>query len=392
MDRPGVGDLQLPLTPRVPYLRRVTDNALILLVEDDPDIADILDIVLTKAGFDVRVARTLKEARVQLNRADVFEVIVTDKNLPDGSGLTLLEESRSSGRDAELVVITGFPSIDTAVQALRLGVYDYLEKPFRNLSDVSATVQRACELRRVRRERDEARARAVLAERRATLVQVAAGLAHEVKNPLQGIGFACFNMRTALAESGLATAALEDVLEQLGLVEAESKRLRDLVEGVMDLARPAPRPKSAIGAKLFVQSVIALNSTRAEKAGVTLAWDVPEGLVFLIDEGDLSRALDNLVRNALDVAPPGSTVHVSVSASPQRIASIEVSDEGPGIPAGDRTRLFTPFFTTKARGFGLGLCQVAAAADRAGGSVDISDNIPRGARVVLRLPLATEGA
>jgi C4-dicarboxylate-specific signal transduction histidine kinase len=71
--------------------------------------------------------------------------------------------------------------------------------------------------------------------------------------------------------------------------------------------------------------------------------------------------------------------------------SLEVRDEGPGFPAADRERLFTPFFTTKPRGFGLGLCQVAAAADRAGGSVEISDNIPRGARVTLRLPLVKEG-
>ncbi len=363
----------------------------ILLVEDDPDVGEILSIVLTKAGFDVAHARSLDEARAKLASLTDVAVIVADKNLPDGSGLTLLEESRSNGRDAELVVVTGYPSLDSAVQALRLGVYDYLEKPFRNLDDVSATVRRASELRRVRRERDEARARAVHAERRATLVQVAAGLAHEVKNPLQGIGFACANVRSALQDAGLAGEPLRDVLEQVSLIDAESRRLRDLVEGVMDLARPSPRPKFRITAWQFVREVVGLNSARAEQAGVKVDFDVTEGLSFVADEADLSRALDNLVRNAIEVAPRGTSVRVTAASTAGCIV-FAVSDEGPGFSEADRVRAFTPFFTTKPRGFGLGLCMVAAAADRAGGSVEIQDIIPRGARVVLTVPTEKEGA
>ncbi|MEI8254772.1 MAG: ATP-binding protein [Deltaproteobacteria bacterium] len=363
----------------------------ILLVEDDPDVGEILSIVLAKAGFDVAQAASLDAARKTLASLTDVAVIVADKNLPDGSGLTLLEEARSGGRDAELVVITGYPSLDSAVQALRLGVYDYLEKPFRILDDVSATVRRASELRRMRRERDEARARAVNAERRATLVQVAAGLAHEVKNPLQGIGFACANVRSALEGAGLPDAVLQDVMEQVSLIDAESRRLRDLVEGVMDLARPSPRPKFGIAARQFVREIVRLNLSRAEQAGVTLDFEVTEGLGFVADEADLSRALDNLVRNAIEVAPRGTGVRVMGTLEPGWVV-LAVTDEGPGFSADDRARAFTPFFTTKARGFGLGLCMVAAAADRAGGSVEIRDSIPRGTCVVLRVPIEKEGA
>lgn len=371
----------------------VGERSRVLLVEDDADIAEILTLVLERAGFDVQAATTLADARARLAAAHVpFDAVVTDKNLPDGNGLTLLEEERMRGDGAEFIVITGYASLDSAITALRLGVYDYLEKPFRNLDDVIATVRRACEHYRVRRERDEARARALLAERRATLVQVAAGLAHEVKNPLQGISFACSNVRLALEGAGIARETLEDVLEQVGLIEAESKRLRDLVEGVMDLARPAPRPQQRLQAAQLLRNVAALHQSRAEQSGVGLSVEAPEELAIVVDEADLLRALDNLVRNALDVAPRGSIVRLCARAAEGGGTLLEVCDQGPGFAPESRAQLFRPFFTTKARGFGLGLCQVAAAADRAGGTVEIRDNIPSGARVVLRLPALTEGA
>jgi len=361
--------------------------AAVLLIEDDPDIADILQLVLEGAGFVVTTARTAREARARIvERTEPFDTLLADKNLPDGSGLSLLEDLRRDGRDSELVMITGFPSVESAVQALRLGAYDYLEKPFRNLEDVAATVRRACEHRQLRRERDEARAAALAAERRATLVHVAAGIAHEVKNPLQGIGFACANARASLGDIPGDSPAARDALEQITLIEQESRRLRDLVEGVLDLARPTPRPARRLDVASMANTIVTLHQSAARAARVHVECVIEPGLVIVGDEGDLSRALDNLIRNALDAAPGGSTVHLR-AANVENEWRIEVADEGPGFPAEERERVFQPFFTTKPRGFGLGLCQVAAAADRAGGSVEIHDNIPRGARMVLRLPI-----
>lgn len=364
----------------------------VLLVEDDLDVAEILSLVLTRAHLTVQSTHTLQQARKALAQGQrSFDAIVVDKNLPDGSGLSLLEEARTHGSDAEVVVITGFPSIDSAVQALRLGAYDYLEKPFRNLDDVVATVQRAIAHRRLRHERDEAQARAVQAERRATLVQVAAGLAHEVKNPLQGISFACHNLRAALREAALPPSLQGDVMEQIALIDAEVRRLRDLVEGVMDLARPAPRPKVRVSAAQLLRNAAGYHTHRAEQAGVRMEIHAPMDLVLLVDEGDISRALDNLVRNALDAAPAGTVVRLSAHAQHRPWVALEVADEGPGFSPEARARAFTPFITTKVRGFGLGLCQVAAAADRAGGRVEIQDNHPSGARVILHLPVCEEG-
>lgn len=359
----------------------------VLLVEDDLDVAEAVSSLLGAAGYDVTVARTIASARRDALRAGpAYDVLLVDKNLPDGSGLTFLRERAGRTADSEVVIVTGDPSVDSVLQALRQGAYDYLVKPFSDPHDVTATVRRAAERRQLRRERDEARAQAVAAERRATLVHVAAGLAHEVKNPLQGIGFACINLREILVASSLEPAVRDEVLEQLGLVEAESTRLRELVEGVMDLARPGPRPPRNVGVSELLQRVAALHASRAEKSAVSLRIDADRALLLCVDDADLTRALDNLLRNALDVAPEQSEVRLEARVHDDGRVRVEVSDRGPGFSAEARARAFRPFFTTKARGFGLGLCTVAAAAERAGGEVQIEDNAPSGARVVLYLP------
>jgi len=363
----------------------------VLLVEDDSDIAGLLSLVLKRVGLTVSIARTIAQAKAALEGPEEWDVILADKNLPDGSGMTLLEYFRGSGKYAELVVMTGFPSVESAVQAVRLGVYDYLEKPFRDLGQVATTVLRACEHRHLRMERDDALKRALLAERRASLVQVAAGIAHEVKNPLQGISFACAN-----AKDSLRNAEVGDVLEQIAVIEAEARRLRDLVEGVLDLARPEQRPPQRVEIRKLIRDIELLHNRAFVQGGVRLETDIFEGRDLFVDERDVSRALDNLVRNALDVSPKGGLVRISSGdhekGKKDSLLFLEVSDEGPGFSEEAKTALFRPFFTTKANGFGLGLCQVAAAADRAGGMVVVKDNAPTGARVRLCLPAWKKGS
>lgn len=358
----------------------------ILLVEDDRKVAKVLESVLVQAGFTVTVAHGIRDALARnAERKASFDVVLADMFLQDGEGVRIIQAERARGGDAEIIVISGSRDIDTAIRALREGAYDYLEKPFRN-ADVEATVARAVEHRRVRRERDEARARALRAERNATLVQVAAGIAHEVKNPLQGMIYACTNLHMALDAPGLPAATVSDAREQVTLIEAEARRLRDLVEGVLDLARPAPRPVVEVDVGRLLAAVRSLHAGRLAATGGEVHVEAEPAVVVRVDEGDLTRAVDNMVRNAVEASPEGGSVWLRARRSPRGV-EISVEDRGPGFNAEARAKAFHPFYTTRPRGFGLGLCQVAAAAERAGGEVEIQDAVPRGARVVLRIPI-----
>jgi diguanylate cyclase (GGDEF)-like protein len=121
----------------------------ILVVDDEPVIRQLLEVVLTDAGFRVEVFATLREARARSQRRD-FDVVVADKNLPDGSGLELCRELREAEVDCKLIVMSGYANLASAVEAIQHGVADYFVKPL-DLQDLLARLSRVVELLRLSR-------------------------------------------------------------------------------------------------------------------------------------------------------------------------------------------------------------------------------------------------
>jgi diguanylate cyclase (GGDEF)-like protein len=121
----------------------------ILVVDDEPVIRQLLEVVLTDAGFRVEVFATLREARARSLRRD-FDVVVADKNLPDGSGLELCRELREAEVDCKLIVMSGYANLASAVEAIQHGVADYFVKPL-DLQDLLARLSRVVELLRLSR-------------------------------------------------------------------------------------------------------------------------------------------------------------------------------------------------------------------------------------------------
>jgi DNA-binding NtrC family response regulator len=129
----------------------VKRGARVLFVDDEEAIRRLFETYLSGEGFDVRGAARLSEALEELAR-DAPEVVVVDKNLPDGSGLEVLHTCRTSYPDVEVIVLTGYPSLESAIDALRLGAFDYIIKPVLDLDLVSQKLRRALERRHYRLE------------------------------------------------------------------------------------------------------------------------------------------------------------------------------------------------------------------------------------------------
>lgn len=132
----------------------VTLGARVLFVDDEEAIRRLFETFLTNEGFDVRGASTLSEA---LEHVEVEwpEVIIVDKNLPDGSGLKVLHICRAHHPDVEVIVLTGYPTLESAIDALRLGAFDYIIKPVLDLDLVSEKIRRALERRHLRAQNRE---------------------------------------------------------------------------------------------------------------------------------------------------------------------------------------------------------------------------------------------
>ncbi|MBZ5640266.1 MAG: HAMP domain-containing protein [Acidobacteriia bacterium] len=221
------------------------------------------------------------------------------------------------------------------------------------------------------------------AQRAAAWSEVARRLAHEIKNPLTPIQLAAQRLRKKFQEG--AEDLPEVVADATATVEREVGALKNLVDEFSRFARmpePVPRP---VEFRAVIDAVLALYR------GVQgIRWEVETsrdlGLVR-VDGEQLRRALINLIDNALTAMDQSGTVRITARryAGPGSLR-VEVADTGPGIPPGDRDRLFLPYFSTKRRGTGLGLAIVHRVVTDHQGSIRVEDNRPRGARFVIEIP------
>jgi signal transduction histidine kinase len=229
---------------------------------------------------------------------------------------------------------------------------------------------------------ERAQAELVRHERLAALGELAAVMAHEVRNPLGVI----FNSLTTLKKriSDSPDAAL-----LLGIVGEEADRLNRIVGDLLDFARPYEAERAPIELEPVVASAIDAAS-KATSTPCKVATQFASGLPRFVVDGHLVRqALINLVVNAMQAMPKGGTVTVRVSAEQregQSVARIEVVDEGVGISPQTEKHMFQPFFTTKATGTGLGLAVVKRIVDAHHGEISVRSAIGGGTTFTVTLP------
>jgi PAS domain S-box-containing protein len=221
-------------------------------------------------------------------------------------------------------------------------------------------------------------------EKLAAVGTLAAGLAHEIRNPLNGAQLHVSFLERALKKSGTATAEMNEAVD---VVADEIKRLARLVSEFLDFARPKPLAKKPVSVGQLCDRALSLVGEQASNAHVKLVPDLPAtDLVLLGDGPRLEQVLLNLVQNAIDAlgAAEGGTVTIRARRQP-RTATIEVEDDGPGLPRPDAP-VFDAFFSTKANGTGLGLAIVHRIVTDHGGSVDVESR-PGRTRFRVTLPL-----
>ena len=247
---------------------------------------------------------------------------------------------------------------------------------------IDALNEAGARLGAARRRSDEMALRAAEAERLAALGRVAAGVAHEIRNPIAAARLQ--------GENGLAgddarrREAIGDMLVQIDRLDALATELLAMTQ------RVEPQPE-AVALAPFLRAGLARHEGDAAARGIALALEAEDGSA-VFDPAMIGRALDNLLANAIRHAPDGGTVRVCTESGPALVA-IVVEDSGAGVPAGLAGHLFEPFVTSRADGTGLGLAiarEMAAAHGgrlmlrRAGGS-----ETGRGAVFAVELPLGS---
>jgi signal transduction histidine kinase len=226
-------------------------------------------------------------------------------------------------------------------------------------------------------------------EKLASLGLLAAGVAHEIRNPLTAVKTALFIQQKKLAPGSPEEADAH-------LIEREILRLERIVNEFIQFARPAKPQVTELPVSQPLEDVCDLLSPQLAQSGIRLASEKTDSMRIRVDASQIQQVLINLVQNAADSMGHGGTITLrarrsrqSLANGPADVAILEVSDTGKGIPPDVEKRLFDPFFTTKEKGTGLGLAIAARMVEMNGGTLQYQTRIDHGSTFGIVLPICS---
>jgi len=248
---------------------------------------------------------------------------------------------------------------------------------------------------RDRRQRAESEDMLLQSEKQAGIGRLAAGVAHEINNPLTGV---LTFTHMLLRRKDIS----DEVRSDLQTIAHETERVRKIVKGLLDFSRQTKLDQEPTDINKLVKTTIGLVENEAIVNGINLVFKPAEDLpVRIIDRNQIQSVIMNILINAFDATSPGGTVEVSTSLSVsatgktkgQKGVEISISDTGCGIPPEHMDKLFDPFFTTKevGQGTGLGLSVSYGIIERHGGAIQVHSEVNKGSTFTIWLPLEEKG-
>jgi signal transduction histidine kinase len=381
----------------------------ILIVDDEEVIVKLTGLLLEKRGFDV-LAASDGEQCLQMVAKHHPALVLLDYMMPLMNGLDTLKQIKSCYPDISVVMFTGKGNEDVAVELMRAGAADYLRKPFANKSlveriDTVLTIRQVemenCKLLKEREslqdeikqwnakleqrvrdkssELERAHQEIIQAEKLAALGHMSAGMAHEIRNPLNSINLFA---QILLSAEGLD----EENQSYVYKITQEVERIDEILIQML-ASNSNQSSKHPIDLVEIIEKVVGDYQARIESQHVELEVNLNRKIPLIrVDPLEVEKIFTNLIGNALYEMPEGGTLTIDLQADVEKII-IMVSDTGPGIPRQNITRIFDPFFTTKEKGTGFGLSVVLRVVNSLGGRITVDSPPDAGACFIIEIPL-----
>jgi len=373
----------------------------VLFVDDDESNLVVCEAVCGDE-FDVLTASSGTEA-LALMRTHEVAVVVTDQRMPYMTGVELLEQIRVEFPDAARVLVTAYADAHAAIDAINRGrVRRYLKKPWEP-SELKAELLDGFERYSTQRRIKELERRLIQTERVYALGIVAAGIGHELRNPISWIATNLAHSLNEIGELGRVLAAkdvakaagkLDEIRAALQDANTGTERVIEIVSAIqLSMVRPASETE-LVDLEEVVRLALRLVDGDLRRAA-HVEVDVQSPARVSGSRTQLSQIVVNLLVNAIHAVSKTpldrAAIHVRVDAD-ERFVTLEVGDSGSGVPEQDRERIFDPFFTTKPGvGTGLGLAISRKIAVDLGGSLEVGrDARLGGARFRLSLPVQVQ--
>jgi len=378
----------------------------ILVVEDEAGTRATLSAILEDAGYEVTGLEKGTEAQ-EMIRSHSFNVIITDIRLPDVGGLEILELAKEINPDVAVIMMTGYASIETAVNAVNEGAYAYFVKPI-NPDEIKTTITNALKQQRLSLENKRLveslqRSNRLLFEANEELERAnqlksefLANMSHELRTPLNVIiGF------SELMVDKVPGKINEEQRQCLSDILDSSHRLLNLVNEVLDLSKvESGKMEFKLENVALTEVIESLTRTMLPVLAPrkqSLDIEIEEGLPAVhVDEGRLEQVLLNLATNSSKFTPDGGKLKIEAVRNGDW-CQVSVIDNGIGIKEEDQERIFEPFcwldnpLTKEKSGTGLGLALVETIVEKYGGRIWVESEYGKGSRFTFTLPLATSG-
>jgi signal transduction histidine kinase len=363
-----------------------------LLVEDSPNDAELVLLELRRGGYRVQWERVQTGPDLERALEGDWEIVLSDYSMPSFSGLEALSIVKRKGIDVPFIIVSGTVGEEAAVGAMRAGAHDYVLK--QSLVRLCPAIDRELREAELRASQKKMQEQLLISDRMACVGTLAAGVAHEINNPLAAIVANLELMSrdlTSVADRLDLTDRLHEVFDELSDARESADRLRHIVRDLKIFSRATDEEhRGAVEVQRVLESSLrmAWNEIRHR---ARLIKDYSEVPAVEANEARLGQVFLNLIVNAAQAIREGDADHnqIRVSTRQDRDGNVvtEIGDSGTGIPAENLTRIFDAFFTTKPVGVGtgLGLSICHRIVSGLGGSLEVESEVGKGSvfRVVL---------
>ncbi|MFV9675685.1 MAG: ATP-binding protein [Anaerolineales bacterium] len=370
----------------------------ILVIDDELGIREGCRRALTPQGFSVETAGNLEEGLQKIQETS-FDLVLLDVMLPDGRGTDLLVPIHEKDPETVAIIVTGYATVELAVEAIKKGAYDFVPKPF-DTDILLLTVHQGIERRRLALETKRLQAIEKEAENLARVNEEMERLdqykthftlmvAHELRAPIAALQ----SFLLSILKGYVPLEQQEEILER---AVARSQELLDLVNDLLNLAAAREEITPAMSKDLSLAEVLEKLmppfQSQAVDAGLKLEVNIRQRPSLDAVPEQMEQLWTNLISNAIKYTPEGGEVVITLDED-KGWAIGTVEDSGIGISPEHQAQIFEEFFRTPQAkdhnhlGTGLGLSLAKRIVEGHGGSIELESDLGKGSRFLFRLPL-----
>lgn len=370
-----------------------TPKRKVLVVDDHQDFAESIAEILELSGYDASVSFDPQSARELLKKSD-FQVALIDLRLGNASGIDLIGSFKAIRPGILCLIMTAYAEVDTAIEAVHRGAYNYLRKPF-NAAELIANLDRCYEKIRLEGQLRQA-------QKMEAIGTLAGGIAHDFNNILASI----------IGYSELAVLDLppgSKCIQHLNKVLQASHRAKDLVNQILNFSRMKEHEFRPFDLKVIINDTLKLMRASLPSTIDIRRWIAPEERTVLADQTQIHQVIMNICANARHaMQEKGGTLEVRLEGAetdpdfaleypdlkPEDYLMLTIRDTGHGMDRDMLERIFEPYYTTKEKGegTGLGLAIVHGIVQNHRGRIRVTSEPGKGTSFYIYLPRAPRDA